>query len=210
MALTKIEISNNALSTIGERAITDFYPTESTERARVVTRRYAEIRDSLLRSHPWNFSTKRVALSATVTAPAFGFDYAYPLPSDYLRVLGTDDEGYEWQIEAHTDGSAILVTNRSNIPKIKYIYKNDTPSTYDSLFTQAFVYRLGADLSQHLTGRPEIAKLLMGTFIGLLAEARSTNASEGTPQKIEADLWLAARQSGITLQPFAAGIQEVR
>jgi hypothetical protein len=161
----------------------------------------------LLRSHPWNFATKRFKTNSQKLAPVFGFNYAYALPDDCLRVLGTDNESYVWQIEASSEegegGRLVLLTDRSDFPSVQYVYEVTDPTKFDSIFVQAFIYRLASDLAQDLTGRTEMGMKMQQQFLGVLAEARSINASEGTPQKIEADLWLAARRSGVTLPPFS-------
>ena len=202
--LGKVNIINSALSCIGERPISSD-AVDTSERAKVANRRYDEVLHSLLRSHPWNFATKRFKTTSQKAAPAFGFDYAYALPDGCLRVLGTDNESYVWQIEAEDTeaGALVLLTDRSDFPSVQYIYEVTDPTKFDSIFVQAFIYRLASDLAQDLTGRTEMGMKMQKQFMGVLAEARSINASEGTPQKIESDLWLAARRSGVTLPPFS-------
>jgi hypothetical protein len=202
MALGKVDIINSALSCIGERPTTSI-GTDSSERAKVADRRYNEVRNSLLRNHPWNFATRRFKTNAKKTTPVFGFDYAYDLPDGCLRILGTDNESYVWQIESDENGTLVLLTDRSDFPSVQYIYEVTDPTKFDSIFVQAFIYRLGSEFAQDLTGRSELSAKLQGQFLGVLAEARSINASEGTPQKIEADLWLAARRGGVALPPFS-------
>ena len=206
MALGKVQIINSALSCIGERPISSDV-TDTSERAKVSNRRYDEVRNSLLRCHPWNFAIKRFKTNAKKLTPVFGFDYAYDLPEDCLRVLGTDNESYVWQIEADSDqdakGGLVILTDRSDFPSIQYVYEVTDPTKFDSIFVQAFIYRLAAEFAQDLTGRAELSAKMLQQYLGVLAEARSINASEGTPQKIEADLWLAARRSGVSLPPFS-------
>jgi len=58
----KIDICNSALSKLGVDPISSF--TEKSKEAFLCSELYNKIRKSLLRSHKWNFSTKRVTLLA--------------------------------------------------------------------------------------------------------------------------------------------------
>ena len=51
---TEVSICSNALRKLGDDPITSL--TEDTERARLCNAFYNTARDSLLRSHPWNFA----------------------------------------------------------------------------------------------------------------------------------------------------------
>lgn len=59
--VTKLQISNLALSLIGAKNITTFGETTSEE-GRRINATYAYIRDEVLQEHPWTFAQKRVAL----------------------------------------------------------------------------------------------------------------------------------------------------
>jgi|WetSurSiteA1Bulk_404760.scaffolds.fasta_scaffold09348_2 hypothetical protein len=47
------------------------------------------VRDEVLQAKNWKFAKTRVALSASVTAPVYGYNYAYPLPVDFLSLVKT-------------------------------------------------------------------------------------------------------------------------
>ena len=84
---TEVSICSNALRKLGDDPITSL--TEDTERARLCNAFYESSRDSLLRSHPWNFAITRATLAKLSSTPAYGFAYQYALPTDpyCLRVL---------------------------------------------------------------------------------------------------------------------------
>jgi len=84
---TDVSICSNALRRLGDDPITSL--SDDTERARLCNAFFGEARDTILRSHTWNFAITRAKLSKLSATPAYGFDYMYALPtSPYcLRVL---------------------------------------------------------------------------------------------------------------------------
>lgn len=82
-------IVNIALARISVERISSL-DSGSTKQARVARDLFDEARDELLRMHTWSFATKRVELAQATgsgATPAFGFDYAYNVPSDLLRII---------------------------------------------------------------------------------------------------------------------------
>lgn len=67
MASSKIDIANIALNKLGQRAITSFTQSGSTQAA-AINRVYEDILKEVLSEHPWSFAQKRVALTAVVPA----------------------------------------------------------------------------------------------------------------------------------------------
>ena len=79
------EVCNLALDVVGyPERIGDLF--EGTKQAMVALRFYAQTRDDLLRSKPWTFARRDVALTLLKTAPPGGYGYnvvwttAYPPP----------------------------------------------------------------------------------------------------------------------------------
>lgn len=60
-SVTKLQISNLALSLIGAKNLTTFGET-TTEEGKRINATYAFIRDEVLIEHPWSFAQKRVSL----------------------------------------------------------------------------------------------------------------------------------------------------
>ncbi len=87
--MTSTTIANLALARLGNSTITDI--TEDTEIARACQLLYEPTRKELLRSHRWNFAQKRATLTQLADAPLFGWDHAYQLPSDYMRVCEVNE-----------------------------------------------------------------------------------------------------------------------
>ena len=67
MANSKVDIANIALKKLGQRKITSFTQSGSSQ-AEVINNCYTDILEEVLSEHPWSFAQKRVALSAVVSA----------------------------------------------------------------------------------------------------------------------------------------------
>lgn len=185
MTASIISICNSALSKLGAERISSL--TEQNKRARLCNEQYEKVRDDVLRSHPWNFAIKRVALATLSTAPAFGYDYEYNLPADCLRVLKIYPE-VDFEIEGRK-----LLSDSSSI-NIQYIYKNEDVYMYDSNFLEAFALKLASDLAYPLIQSVNFKQELLAEFEKTIREARCFDAQEGTPSASTTDEWLEARQ----------------
>ena len=64
---TKVSICSNALLLLGDKTINSL--DEGTDRASLASNLYDSVRDSLLRSHPWNCAVKRVILAPDTETP---------------------------------------------------------------------------------------------------------------------------------------------
>ena len=99
-----------------------------------------------------------------------------------------------------------IVTDSSEL-NILYIFRQKVTSTYDSLLVQAIALRLATEIAQDITGKTELKQDLMNKYREVMSEARSADAAEGTPQKIEADLWLQSRYTSTdSWRPFSANV----
>ena len=65
-----VEIGNIALVNLGEDTITSL--SDDVKAARLINRRYAPIRDAVLRAHPWNCAMARAQLASVDPAPVWG------------------------------------------------------------------------------------------------------------------------------------------
>jgi len=201
---SEVDICNIALSNLGEKPISA--RNDANQRARACDNRFDDVRDLVLRSHIWNCALKRAQLTSSATAPTWGYDYAFPKPAEMLRLItvaeNTDgDNSYSFKIEGEN-----IVTDSSSL-FILYIEKVTDTAKYDSLLVQAIALRLATEIAQDITGKTESKNSLMNKYREVLSEARSADAAEGTPQKIEADLWLESRYSSSgSWRPFSADV----
>lgn len=89
MAYSKIGIVNLGLNKIGVKKITDNSSliAETTDQAKAVNVVWDYILDEVLEARPWHFAKIRARLHRLDVTPAFEFDYAYGLPTDFLRFI---------------------------------------------------------------------------------------------------------------------------
>lgn len=182
MISSPTDLCNLALGHLGEGRITSL--DEDTAAARACALHYSLTRDEMLRSHRWNFATKRAELSRLADAPLFGWEYAYQLPSDFLRALEVNESeagdfiSEEWKIEGHN-----LLTDAEEVQLI-YIAQVVDEGLFDSLFVQAFALKLAVVLSETIHGTTGKTAELMQAYTSVMAPlARRVDANEGRRRK---------------------------
>ena len=107
---TEVDIVNAALIKLGERTIASL--TDAVKPAQLANAVYADLRDALLREHPWNFAMVRVSLAVRAARqPEAGRGTAYLLPDGAggaarcLRFVAVEDSGGRYldhKVEANT------------------------------------------------------------------------------------------------------------
>jgi len=181
-----VEIANQALmNRLGAEPIISM--TDATEGARAVNAAWPFVRQEVLRAHSWNVATKRAKVAALVSAPAWGFDSAYQVPSDCLRVLEVDTT-YDWRVEGQT-----IVTDGTGELSIRYIEDLTDTEQYDGALTECMVLRLAAEVCERITNSRSKRELLMVEYENKLEEAMAFDGEEGSPSEFKEDLWLTVR-----------------
>jgi len=196
---SKVEIANRALTKIGDSRITSL--DDNTERARVISSSWDAMRDNELRIRNWNFSIARASLPALVSAPAWGFNYQYQLPSDCLKVIQADEyfpglsltdfrvySDAEYQIE----GGKIL-TNKSAPLKIKYVSRVENTGLWDSAFTEVFACRIAIEICERLTDSTTKRQLAWDEYKQAIIFASRSDALENPPESMPDDSWIMSR-----------------
>lgn len=193
MAESVIEICNNALGSIGESAITSL--TDNTKAARACNRRWVSVRDSVLRSHEWACCSTDFSLVLSSTAPISPeWDYAYPLPSDFLRVIRVTNDGAEvvdmWEIVG-----AELLCNEETPLVLRYVRRETNPVRYDPLLSDALAARLAWELCPMLKiVSASLVAQLRETYKEKLSEARGVNARDVQPRRLLESRWSIAKR----------------
>ena len=73
-----VGICNIALNNIGDEKISSL--SDNNDRARACDLRYEDVRDAVLRAHPWNCATTRVELAQSTDTPVWGSATSMPFP----------------------------------------------------------------------------------------------------------------------------------
>lgn len=180
MALNSIQLASRALIKIGATPIAGF--DEGTAESLVAATLYPSVRDGLLSAHPWSFATAQRVLPRLVGVPAADFDYAYQLPSDFLRALSAGEAGYgrglDYRIverRLHTNAGSVTLT---------YIFR-PSESAYPPFFDQALIAKLAAEFCLPITESTSRAETLHRLADDQFKHARLIDAQQDVPSRFE-------------------------
>lgn len=179
MALSSIALCARALLKIGCRSITSF--DEGTAEAEVAGNLYEPVRDAILSSNPWTFATAQTTLPRLEAVPIADYDYAYQLPTDFLRALSAGagrGRGLDYRIHErrlHTHASEVVLT---------YIFR-PLESEFPPFFDQALITRLAAEFCIPLTDSTSRSEALLKNAEKEFKYAKTTDAMQESPQAIE-------------------------
>lgn len=188
MAASDVEICNSALHKLGATRITSL--SDGTKAAILCNDQYDRLRKEVLRAHPWNFSITFASLSATVNTPVWDkYSTEFLVPSDVLRVLDTDlPDGAIWEIGNNVDGNKVIFCNDDSL-KIRYIKDITNTTRFDSNFDETLAYRIAVDLAYSLMQSQTLVQNMYQLYQRELANARSFDAQEHSPDAVEAIQW---------------------
>lgn len=190
MSSSKVDICNSALAKIGVERISSL--SGSSKAAVLCNQQYDKIRKKVLRSHLWDFATKRVELAKISSNPLFEYSAQFQLPSDCLRVVDTH---LGTQMDFVIEGKYLLMNN--DTCKIVYIADIEDVSYFDSYFEEALAYYLASDLAYPLKQDMGLKQMMKENALLEIADARSFDAQQGRLQKmLQEDVWLDSRVSG--------------
>ncbi len=187
---SNVEICNRALQKLGAKRIVSL--TEDSTNARACNVAFGPVKLAELRKHTWSCATKRASLAADTDEPLFTRDYAYTLPSDWVRLIDNDPEDNfatkDWQIEGKK-----IITNDSAPLEIRYIYEIDDPNEMDPLLREAISSKLALELCEELTQSNTKKADLREDYKEIMSEAKRANAVERVAGESPDSLWITAR-----------------
>lgn len=184
-SLSEIDIINRALAKIGDQRITA--RTENTNRARIMDGLYEGVRDELLRKCPWNFAMRRDTLSADPVAPIYQWATAFPVPSDLLYMVSTEN------LSAYRlEGNQIL-SNIENSLKITYVRRVTDPTEFDTGFAELFSTKLAYEGVSNITADPVMKRDLFREYNLTLIRVKKTDGQEDDARGWPVDDWDLAR-----------------
>lgn len=190
---SQTDIANLALAHVGDHVITSIDDADDAA-ARKMKAAWDITRDAVLADHPWNFALRRASLAADLTAPAFGWQRGFTLPSDpyCLRVLAITsyegDAGEPFKVEGRT----ILTDAVAPLP-VTFIARVTDTELWSPSFVTAMGLRLAWSVGPGLgaaAGRVADSK---AAYDEMLRDARSIDAQEGTPAPFFADDFIGSR-----------------
>lgn len=177
---SKVQLCNMALTKLARNRVTDI-ETPTTNEEKICNVVFDSLADEVQSSGSWTSVMKRVALVNTGTTPVFGFLYEYQLPTSpkCLHVVAINEDrvgSYEYVIEGDK-----LLTDKSGVD-ILYRARVSTTDSWDIDLSQAFVYRLTAELAQILTGNETKAQFYHQLYEAKLEKHLASNNQQGSQQ----------------------------
>lgn len=188
------DVANAALELVGAAAIVSL--TEGSEKSNTVSNFYEIVRDDLLRSHNWNFATKRQKLAQSATDPAFEFDHAYPLPADWMRTISVhDNDAGHGTIFYRMEkiGSQRAIITSSDDVYLRYVYRETDPNVMTADFVLAFTLSLASRLAVPIASSKSLRDEYADEAKSKTAAARSSDAIGAFPELRPRGSWAASR-----------------
>lgn len=194
--MSDVQICNIGLIRVGEKTITAL--NEGTRQANTANTLYADLRDAVLRAHPWNFATVRKQLAQSARTPAFEFTYQYPVPADFLRSIIVSDntqgtEGVTYRLEYESNDKRVVLTDATQI-YMKYVRQVTETAEMDPLFRDALSYRLAMDFAVILRESNVTAERMERRYSDVLSYARSIDGMEDSAESRPEGSWTTARR----------------
>jgi len=153
-------------------------------------------------------STAPIAIESWRIAPAWQWDFRFPKPSDYLRVIEVSGVSglqapstFYWSWWQHRDNSPepvkvegqYLVTDVGAKMFIAYTQDVENPTLWDSCCRNANEALLAFRICYIVTGSLQAAKTQYDSYRAAIAEARTADGQEGTGDDSGSDMLLAVR-----------------
>ncbi|WP_285907660.1 hypothetical protein [Pseudodesulfovibrio pelocollis] len=163
--------------------------TEDSPAARQCRLHWTPVVREVLRAYPWRFAVGRWNLGGPSDSdkPVFGWEYAYRLPQECLRVIkvfGADGLEMSGPGSWEKEGECIL-TNEEGPLYLKGIKIVENAAKYDASFVNALGYRLAAQIAPGL-GEGKSQGDLLSSYLSLVHGGQSVDSTEASqPQRHE-------------------------
>ena len=175
MSASEVQICNMAIGMIGGLQISSLSETPGTAESRACRVLYPLLRDELVSRHPWNFAMDRKDISAQqAQRPAFGWQYAYTLPVNLLRMWELYGSKALWVVEGGE-----LLTNQDSDILIRYIKIVTETACFTPAFCTCLATRIGAELAGKIKNDQRQRSALLSELLTIhLPAAYHLNALE--------------------------------
>ncbi len=175
-----LDMVNQALSKIGEIEI-DSFGDESRE-ARHANRTYETDRNAYLQSRVWKFATGQAILAKLEDTPLFGYQSAFQLPPDLLRLDKINEQAIRYEIRGtklFCEATEVIIEGLFQIGA----------ENYPDYFKKAFIYLLASDYATSIVEDENKSKIFDGKFVRENIIARQTDSMQQSPRRISAQAY---------------------
>jgi len=191
---SETSVANMGLRFIGQTAIVS--RTDGSDNANIVNDIFDDVRDDLLRSHPWNFATKRIKLAQSSTLPVFEFDFAYPLPADWISTMSvhSNDAGHSTVLHRmELIGTQRAIVSSADQIYLRYVAQITDPNLWAADFRRCVSLAIGRDLAVAIASSNTLQDQLNKQLSKTMARARSADAIGASPELRQRGSWANAR-----------------
>lgn len=186
---SSIDIASNALILVGDEPINSF--SDPGAGALAAANLYPQVKQRFLSFHPWTWALKQQRLNLLTAAPddLSGFDFAFQLPTDLIRL---------WNIQPYQNYRIIgdlLYANQNTGMLATYVFDVDEPNI-PAHGVKALEYLLASELAISVTEDEDKAVLYSRKADTMMAQASNID-SQGHPQdSIISSPFIEARLGG--------------
>lgn len=184
---SQIALWNMALALVGDDGAMGV--DDDTRQARMCRAHYAAARDATLAAHPWNCAMARATLAALADAPGWGYERAFQLPADCLRVK-TVHATDSWRREGDT------ILSNSDSCQIAYVRRLEDTTRYTPLLFSAVAHLLASRLAVPLVKDLALQRSLYAQWRQELDDARFIDAIEQGEEQADSGYTEGGRLSG--------------
>lgn len=196
---SSIDIANFALTRLGANRITSF--SDGTKEAIATNLFYETTRKFCLESYGWSFAIKRTTLAASSTPPAFGYIYAYTLPSDLLTVyqVGEYFPPYSYSTIQNKEQQLYVIENNEILTnleaplKLFYVFNNTDTSRYSNAFVRWLSLMLAHECCEEITQSNTKKNLLLQEADFVYKQAVAFDRMQKAPETIEDNSFIDSR-----------------
>jgi hypothetical protein len=238
---TSVDIVNRALSAVAARSTIANFDLEQSKEAKEARLLYGPTRDALLRAAPWDFckrveyltllkaapgtpentSTATTWDPATMPAPPWLYEYAYPSDCVFVRYVAPPPQtltdaltppifsvaAYSPQVVPRIQPSRFMIGSgkdslgnqttiiNTNVQTATCCYnvRVTVEDLWDPSFQEAMVQALAARFAMSLTGNLDVVKIAAAQARQAITEARTRDGNEGLTKIESVPDWLRVR-----------------
>lgn len=202
-----VEIANRALQKLGAKRISAF--ADGSANARAVQTCYDVLRQAELRKHRWSFAIQRFSLAADATAPLFGRQNRFQVPTGFLKMIDPDpDWNYVgtmggtivgnntqsmYQFSDYAIEGGYILTDASAPLNIRAVMNIEDCNLMDPLFREALAAKMAEEMCEEITQSNAKKESARTDYKEAVAEAKKANGIELPPQEAPLDTFITAR-----------------
>lgn len=192
-----VAICNLALDHLNEAPISSI-ESPSSKIESVLARWYDVSRKAVLQLIAWNFAIKRTTISSNATAPAFGYDLAFDLPADFVKLVSIGDYGLikNYKIEGNQillDSDTSQITSTSSL-KLVYVSDFKNVAQMDALFIETLALHIAYKIGNKITNNASLIGQAGDLYRESLSEAARVDGQQSPPTRIERSKFRRARR----------------